>query len=62
MELAEISSDDDENLVPVRAGDFPKIKPGMFVSGWEDPDNDDGIEIDSNPHGKLQYKTIHSNL
>lgn len=54
--MSEISSDDEQNAI--LAGDIPKIKPGMFVSGWEDPDNDDGIEIDSNPHGEFNLTFI----
>lgn len=48
--MSDIASDDENPSV--LAGDIAKIKPGMFVSGWDDPDNDDGIETDSNPHGK----------
>lgn len=51
--MSEISSDDDEKR-QIRAEDMPDIKRGMFVSGWDDPDNDLGIETDENPHGKLK--------
>lgn len=65
--MSDISSDEDNAMV--RLEDIPKIKPGMFVSGWQvnvklismflkkklhfrdDPNNDDGIEEDKNPHG-----------
>lgn len=52
LKMSDISSDDDEER-QIRPQDIPNIKPGMFVSGWDDPENDLGIEEDKNPHGKI---------
>lgn len=51
--MSDYDSDDSlDQLDKIRNAD---IKPGMFVSGWEDPN--DEIEEDKNPHGMklLEY-------
>jgi hypothetical protein len=51
--MSDISSSENNDERQIRPEDVPNIKNGMFVSGWDDPDNDIGIEEDKNPHGKI---------
>jgi ankyrin repeat protein len=44
------------NKIPLIPGDIPNIKPGMFVSGWDDPD--DLIEEDKNPTQTLERQIL----
>lgn len=37
-------------------GDIPNVKPGMFVSGWDDPD--DLIEEDTNPEATIESQLL----
>lgn len=54
MSMSDSDSEEDQ-LQYLRDG---SVKPGMFVSGWEDPN--DTIDEDKNPTGnlKLQYSHI----
>ncbi|CAO1337263.1 unnamed protein product [Diamesa serratosioi] len=36
----------------------PNVRPGMFVSGWDDQDNDIGIEEDNNPHATMESEIL----
>lgn len=47
-------SDSDESIDQLEKLRFADVKPGMFVSGWEDP-NDEVFE-DKNPRGKRNSK------
>lgn len=42
------SAEEDDQWERIQKAD---VKPGMFVSGWEDPN--DEVEEDTDPHGKL---------
>lgn len=44
-------SDSDDSIDQIEQFRNANVKPGMFVSGWEDP-NDEVFE-DKNPHGKF---------
>jgi len=46
-------SENDDAIVDFDKMKIPDVKPGMFVSGWDDPD--DCIEEDPNPHGKYVF-------
>ncbi|CRL01374.1 CLUMA_CG014310, isoform A [Clunio marinus] len=54
--MSDISSD--EEGINFRPGEIPNIKPGMFVSGWDDPENDIGIEEDKSPHVSLEREIL----
>lgn len=48
--MADSDYDSDDSLNQLEKIRNADVKPGMFVSGWEDPD--DLITEDKNPHGK----------
>lgn len=50
MEKPEDGSDSDESMDQLEKLRFADVKPGMFVSGWEDP-NDEVFE-EKNPRGE----------
>lgn len=50
MEIPEDGSDSDESMDQLEKLRFADVKPGMFVSGWEDP-NDEVFE-EKNPRGE----------
>ncbi|GAB0089396.1 ankyrin repeat domain-containing protein 49 [Sergentomyia squamirostris] len=53
------SSDSDEDpMVDFNKIQVPKIESGMFVSGWDDPD--DLIEVDKTPDATLEREILHS--
>ncbi|KAL7040502.1 hypothetical protein ACKWTF_000412 [Chironomus riparius] len=49
------SDEEDSQILP---DDISKIKPGMFISGWDDSENDIGIEEDKNPHATLEREIL----
>lgn len=54
-------SDSEEEIDQLEQIRNANVKPGMFVSGWEDP-NDEVYEV-QNPHGKLfSFLTIFLSL
>lgn len=50
IEKMENDSDSDESIDQLEKLRFANVRPGMFVSGWEDP-NDEVFE-EKNPRGK----------
>lgn len=48
--MADSDYDSDDSLNQLEKIRNADVKPGMFVSGWDDPD--DLITEDENPHGK----------
>ncbi|KAG5675596.1 hypothetical protein PVAND_005489 [Polypedilum vanderplanki] len=55
--MSDLSSDENEGY-SIRPEDIPKVKPGMFVSGWDDPENENDIEEDKNPHETLEREIL----
>ncbi|XP_059617352.1 ankyrin repeat domain-containing protein 49 [Phlebotomus argentipes] len=51
-----LSSDDEAALVDFEKMQVPNIQRGMFVSGWDDPD--DLIEEDKSPHETLEREIL----
>lgn len=49
MEKTDNDSDSDESIDQLEQFRQANVQPGMFVSGWEDP-NDEVFE-EKNPHG-----------
>lgn len=50
-------SDDEEEVDQIEKFRNANIKPGMFVSGWEDPNEEVFEEI--NPHGEYVPHQFH---
>lgn len=47
-------SESEEEIDQLEAFRNANIKPGMFVSGWDDPQ--DEVFEEKNPHGRLKMK------
>ena len=47
----QINADSDEDVDQLQYLRDGSVKPGMFVSGWEDPN--DAVDEDTNPTGKI---------
>lgn len=58
--MADSDYDSDDSLSQLEKIRNADVKPGMFVSGWDDPD--DLITEDKNPHGKKATVFLPENL